>query len=94
MTTAALAILSDLPIEIVERAMVQEDVGTSLIIMKAVGFSWPTAKAVLLLRAGKRGIAPHALEQHMADFTRLKSETARRVTKFQRNRLVDASLTH
>src|SRR5260221_14578111 len=31
MATAALAILCDLPIEVVERAMVQEDVGTTLI---------------------------------------------------------------
>ena len=94
MTTAALAILCDLPIEVIERAMVQEDVGTSLIIMKAVGFSWATAKAVLLLRAGKRGIAPHDLEQYTADFARLKRATAQQVIKFQRNRQMAAPPAH
>jgi hypothetical protein len=41
MATAALAILCDLPIEAIERAMVQEDVGTTLIVTKAIGFSGP-----------------------------------------------------
>ena len=90
MTIAALAILCDLPIEVIERAMVQEDVGTTLIVTKAIGFSWATAKAILLLRAGKRGIAPHELEQYAADFARLKRETAQQVIKFQRDRRMAA----
>ena len=94
MVTVAIAILSDLPIEMIERAMVQEDAGTTLIVTKAIGFSWTTAKAVLLLRAGKRGIAPHALEQYMANFTRLKRETARQVLKFQRSRRMAAPPAH
>ena len=94
MATAALAILCDLPIEAIERAMVQEDVGTTLIVTKAIGFSWSTAKAILLLRAGKRGIAPHELEQYSADFARLKRETAQQVINFQRNRQMAAPPTH
>jgi hypothetical protein len=85
-TAVALAVLCDLPIEIVERAMVQEDPGTCLIIVKAAGLSWITAKAVLLLRVGKRGMSRQMLEEAMVSFTRLKCETALRVVEFQRMR--------
>jgi uncharacterized protein (DUF2336 family) len=85
-TTVALAILCPLPIDAVERAMVQERPETILIIAKAIGLSWPTAKAILLLRAGKGGMSPHALDQCMADFARLKRETAKQVIAFQHKR--------
>jgi len=85
-TTVALATLCSLPIDSVERAMVQERPETILIIAKAAGFSWLTAKAVLLLRAGKRGMSPQSLEQCMADFARLKRETARQVLAYQLKR--------
>lgn len=90
-TTVALAILCALPIDAVERAMVQERPETILIIAKAIGLSWLTAKAILLLRAGKRGMSPHALEQCMADFARLKRETAQQVIAFQLKRRLAGS---
>ena len=55
-TTAALAMLCDLPIEVVERAMVQDRPESVLIIAKAIGITWPTVKLVLKLRAVDRGI--------------------------------------
>jgi uncharacterized protein (DUF2336 family) len=85
-TTAALAVLCDLPIEAVERAMVQDRPETVLIIAKAIGLSWPTVKIILKMRAGKQGIGSHALEQCLGTFTRLKPATAQQVVKFQRKR--------
>ena len=85
-TAVALASLSALPIEVVERAMVQDREETALIVVKAIGFSWPTAKAVLLLCAGKRGLSPNALEQCRVVFDRLKRATAQQVVEFQRKR--------
>jgi uncharacterized protein (DUF2336 family) len=85
-TCAAIAALCDLPISVIERAMVQDDPGTILIAVKAAGLSWIAAKAVLILRAGKRGISQHALEECMVNFTRLKQSTAQRVIEFQRHR--------
>ena len=85
-TAVALASLSALPVEVVERAMVQDREETVLIIVKAIGFSWPAAKAVLLLSAGKRGLSPNTLEQCRLVFSRLKRVTAQEVVDFQRKR--------
>lgn len=85
-TTAALAALCRLPIETVERAMVQDRPETVLIIGKAIGLSWPTVKMILRLRGGENGVSPHQLEQCLGTFSRLKSATARQVIDFQRKR--------
>jgi len=90
-TTVALAILSDLPIEVVERGMVEDRSEIILVIAKAIGLSWLTAKAVLLLRPGKRGMSAQALEQCMAGFMRLKPRTAQQVIEFQRKRYKSGS---
>ncbi|HTV31410.1 MAG TPA: DUF2336 domain-containing protein [Xanthobacteraceae bacterium] len=82
-TTAALAALSGLPIDLIERAMVQDREEAILIAIKAIGLSWPTARAVLLLRAGQRGMSSHALEQSLVAFNRLKRETAQEVIEIQ-----------
>lgn len=85
-TAAALAVLCNLPIDVIERAIAQDRAEIILIVAKAVGLSWSTAKAVLLLRAGKRGMSAHALEQCLAVFNWLKRETAQEVVEFQRKR--------
>jgi uncharacterized protein (DUF2336 family) len=85
-TTAALATLCNLPIEAVERAMVQDQPESVLIIAKAIGITWPTVKLILKLRAGDRGIGSHELEQCLGTFTRLKFATAQQVVEFQRRR--------
>ena len=82
-TTAALAILSELPTDAVERAIVHDRVESILIICKAVGLSWNTVKAVLTLRSDKGGLSKYDLENYLTLFTRLKQETARHVLKFQ-----------
>ena len=85
-TAVALAALCAVPIDLVERAMVQDRPEAVLIMAKAIGFSWPTVRSILLLRAGKGGISKQALDQSMADFTRLKRQTAQQVLDFQRDR--------
>jgi len=87
-TAAALAALCALPIDVIERAMVQDREETILIVVKAIGFSWATAKAVLLLCADKRGISTHTLDQCLTVFNKLKPETAKLVLEFQRKRQV------
>jgi hypothetical protein len=66
--------------------MVQDRSETVLLVSKAIGLSWPTVKAVLLVRAGTRGVPAHVLEQCLAVFKRLKRETAQEVLDFQRQR--------
>lgn len=85
-TAAALAILCALPIDVVERAMVQDREETILIVAKASGLSWATAEAVLRLRGGQRGVSEQILEQSRTVFHKLKRETAIQVIRFQRKR--------
>ena len=85
-TAAALAIRSNLPVEAVEQTLVQDRPEAILIVTRAIGLSWPTVKAILLLRAGERGMSKHDMERCLSSFTRLKLETAQQVLEFQRKR--------
>lgn len=85
-TTVTFAVLCNLPIEAVERAMGQDRAETILIMAKAGGISWPTAKAILRMRAGARGISPGEIEQSHEIFLRLKPAIARKVIEFQSKR--------
>jgi hypothetical protein len=85
-TAVALAVMSTLPIDIIEHAMMQDREETILIVAKSIGLSWSTAKAVLLLCAGNQGMAAHSLEQCRENFNKLKRETALQVIKFQQKR--------
>jgi len=87
-TAAALAVMCGLPIDVIERAMAQDREETILIVAKSIGLSWSTAKAVLLLCAGKRGMPAHILEQCRMVFQKLKRETALQVVRFQQKRQV------
>jgi uncharacterized protein (DUF2336 family) len=83
-TAAALATMSALPLQFVERAMLGDREDAIVIVAKAIGFSWRSAKALLLLCAGEAGMSERALEAHRANFERLKRPTAQKVIEFQR----------
>ena len=68
-TAAALAMMGPLPIDMVERSMVMDREETVLIVTKAVGLSWQTAKAVLQLCAGKAGDRRRTLENSARSIT-------------------------
>jgi uncharacterized protein (DUF2336 family) len=85
-TTVALALLCRLPIEEVERAMSKDQPDAVLIMARAIGLSWQTAKAVLRMRAGTGGISPGELDQCLATFSRLSPATARQVIRFRDGR--------
>ncbi|HUI13176.1 MAG TPA: DUF2336 domain-containing protein [Xanthobacteraceae bacterium] len=82
----ALAVMCGLSIDVVERVMVQESTETILIIAKAVGLSWPTTKAILMLSADKRVMPEHILDQCRMVFNKLRRDTALQVVKFQQQR--------
>jgi uncharacterized protein (DUF2336 family) len=85
-TAVVVAAFSTLPIDVVERVLVHDRVETILIVAKAMDLSWPTVKALLLLRAGKGGLPAQVLEQHAAGFARLKRATALEAIEFLRRR--------
>jgi uncharacterized protein (DUF2336 family) len=85
-TALALATLCALPLDVIERVMVQDLEETILIVAKAVGLSWSTVKAVLRLCAGKNGVSEQSLGRCLAVFSKMKQETAQHVVEFQRKR--------
>jgi uncharacterized protein (DUF2336 family) len=85
-TTVALSLMCELPLEAIEQVMAEERSEKMLILARTIGLSWPTLKAVLLLRAGKAGFSRHELEECRVAFERLKVGTANQITQFYRAR--------
>jgi uncharacterized protein (DUF2336 family) len=83
-TVVALALLCNLDLGAVERAMVHEQAETILVFAKAAGLSWASARAILLMRAGDAGLSAADLEQNLASFERLKPATAQELVRFYR----------
>jgi uncharacterized protein (DUF2336 family) len=85
-TAAALAMLGPFPIDLVARVLIDKGTETILILAKAAGCSWATAKAMLLMHSAGRGLSQQDLERASAAFDRLNRETAQRVVKFYERR--------
>jgi uncharacterized protein (DUF2336 family) len=81
-TVAALSHLTRVPVDVVDRLMSGERPDPILILCKAVGFSWPTAREVILARLGNRGKAAPTIEAASVNFDRLSASTAQRVVRF------------
>jgi hypothetical protein len=71
----ALAALNRLSIDVASRLLLDEPTDTLLIAAKAGGLTWPTAKALLLIRTEGHSSASD-IEGARISFIRLKPETA------------------
>ena len=83
---ASLALLCQTSSGVVERLLSQPGRETVHVLARAAGLSWPAAKAILEMRAGRDGLAAHELERSRARFERLTPEAARRFLQFFRHR--------
>ncbi len=81
-----LSLLCEVNLDVVERALLAPASEVLLILVKIAGFSWPTAKSLLFLKAGEKGMAPHDLDEALASFGRLNVGTARKVLGFYNQR--------
>jgi uncharacterized protein (DUF2336 family) len=81
-TVIALSVLARCPIEIAERALLNENPGVVQVIAKAAGCSWPTVRSLLLMRAADRKMSKADLDRERENFERLDSRTAKRVLEF------------
>jgi uncharacterized protein (DUF2336 family) len=79
---AALALIAKVPINVTDRLIGGERSDPVLILCKAAGIGWPTARAILLLRPDGKGSSGHALEEAFGNYNRLSSSTAQRVVRF------------
>lgn len=85
-TVMALSALARCPIEMAERAILNENPGAVQVIAKAAGCSWTTVKALLLMNAAERRMSKMDLDQAHENFERLETQTAKRVVEFYNTR--------
>jgi uncharacterized protein (DUF2336 family) len=85
-TVVALSLMCNLPVGLIERALVQREAEQLLVVAKAIDLSWETVKAILTLQAGRGGLAKDRLDQCFASFFRLQPKTARAALQFYRLR--------
>ena len=85
-TAIALSIMGDLPTGLVERAIVSERPEQILVLAKAIGLTWETAREILLLKDESAGRSAHDLDDCAATFARLQRSTAKQAIDFYRLR--------
>jgi uncharacterized protein (DUF2336 family) len=81
-TVMALSVLAGCPIEMTERAVLNENPGAVQILAKAAGCSWATVKVLLLMNAADRRMSKMDLERAREHFEQLETRTAKRVLEF------------
>jgi uncharacterized protein (DUF2336 family) len=90
---ATLSRLCSVPIDVVDRLMGGDRPDPVLILCKAAGWEWPTARAVIVLRPTGKNMSTHGLDTAFANFERLSPATAQRVMRFWQARPVAAGLS-
>ena len=85
-TAVALSLMCDLPITLIERALVEERSEQIIVIAKATSLAWENVKLILLLQEKVKNDAKHKLEQHFETFMRLRADTAKKAIQFYRLR--------
>ncbi len=84
--TIALSLLGDLPVGHIERAFVHDQSDHLLVIAKAIGLSWETVRAILVLRAPDDSEAGLSIGRHHTSFLKLRQSTAMSALQFYRLR--------
>jgi uncharacterized protein (DUF2336 family) len=85
-TVVSLAQLCRLPIEAIETALQDEGSDMCLVMTRAAGLSWSTAKLVLLMRSSARSVSAQDLERAKDSFEKLQPAIAERVARFYQTR--------
>jgi uncharacterized protein (DUF2336 family) len=84
--TIGLSLLTSLPGDVIERALIDRNREMLLILAKALKFSWQTTMALLFLGAKDHRITARELQDLERDFLRLNVETSKSVLEFYRSR--------
>jgi uncharacterized protein (DUF2336 family) len=86
-TNAALALLANVPVALVENMMMTSQSEGVMILTKVADLPWPTVQAVLDMRAKLSGAPQVDLNFCRVSYNRLKVATAQQVLRFHRMRL-------
>jgi uncharacterized protein (DUF2336 family) len=84
--TVGLSMLCSLPVEVVERALVDTGGELTLILAKALEFGWETAMALLFLGARDHRISAGHLDDMREQYARLNIDTSRSVLRLYQSR--------
>jgi uncharacterized protein (DUF2336 family) len=84
--TIGLSLLCALPVDVIERALLDRNRQTPLILAKALGFSWKTTMALLFLGAKDHRITARDFSDLEREFNRLNVESSRSVLEFYQSR--------
>lgn len=84
--TIGLSLLCSLPGDVIERAMLDKNRETLLILAKALDFAWDTTMALLFLGAKDHRITARELKDLESEFGRLNLQTSRSVLEFYQSR--------
>ena len=85
-TVVALATLCGVPIETVERAFLQGSHELILILIKSLGYSFPTSRLIVRLRTKDVPTTEDEVKALEAQFNKLQMATAQRVLRFYKVR--------
>lgn len=78
----ALALLAELPVQMVKNLLKRPTVDGMLIVCKAGGLGWPAVKAIHSARVGMGPSADSDIQNYFNEYVRLSTEAARRVLRF------------
>ncbi len=81
-TVAALAVLCGVPVETADRLMSGDRPDPILILCKAAGFAWVSARAIIMARPTAKSTSNLALDAAFSNFEKLLPSTAQRVVRF------------
>jgi uncharacterized protein (DUF2336 family) len=84
--TIGLALLCALPVDVIERVLVNRDQQMLLILAKAQDFSWDSTMALLFVSAKDHRIASRDLADLEREFGRLNVATSKSILKFYQSR--------
>jgi len=76
-TVVALARLGVFPVDLVERALLDEGDDMLLLLAKAAGCSWTTTRELLLMFVANRDLKPDDITRAFERYKKLSQETAR-----------------
>jgi uncharacterized protein (DUF2336 family) len=85
-TTVGLSLLCSLPVDVVERALLDSSREMIMILAKALNFEWETTMSLLFLAAKDHRISALDLDHMREEFSRLNTETSRTVLSFYKSR--------
>jgi uncharacterized protein (DUF2336 family) len=84
--TIGLSLLCALPVDVIERVLVNRDQQMLLVLAKALSFSWQTTMALLFVVAKDHRITAKDLGDLEREFGRLNVATSRSILKFYQSR--------